>query len=99
MANERDVVGCSGTPLVEQPTQSTAATRTAVIAFMLPPVGGVMPPLGPLLPQDCGFHGTDNPTLPTFCRAQLGGHRLHGLRPRESSLYLGQVPSPDALRQ
>lgn len=26
-----------------------------------------MPPLGPLLPQDCGFHGTDNPTLPTFC--------------------------------
>ncbi len=48
-----------------------------------------MPPLGPLLPQDCGFHGTDNPTLPTFCRAQLGGHRLHGLRPRESSLYLG----------
>ena len=58
-------------PLVEQPTQSTAATRTAVIAFMLPPVGGVMPPLGPLLPQDCGFHGTDNPTLPAFCRGPV----------------------------
>lgn len=34
-----------------------------------------------------------------FAGAQLGGHRLHGLRPRESSLHLGQVPSPDALRQ
>lgn len=84
--------------MVEQPTQSTAATRTAIIAFMLPPVGGVLPPLGPLLPQDSDFHGRDNPTLPAFYRAQLGRQQLHGLRPRESVLHLGQVLSPDARR-